>query len=298
MGLLQNKQVRTGVKMKSSRRMAVLLLSVQCLAACLCANEWEDVLKKAKKTEEAVDFYGRVLDQEEHPVAGASVLYTISAYGFPRPDYKSGNVQTDVDGKFEIHGGKAAILYIKAIELRGYEFKRGMEKAMFEYYSDYYDRHHPSKDRPVVFHLRRKMLEAVALISYAADVVLEKEKLPESFALDFARRFYGNPQSYPEYYWDIEATGKLNEEKREWTVTFRMNGGNAGMQFLDEFLYEAPAEGYKRELAMTFSFAEGRSGVQQLPKYMYLRLRDPGVYARMLVEKVSVSGNGFKLSFS
>ena len=31
---------------------------------------------------------------------------------------------------------------------------------------------------------------------------------------------------------------------------------------------------------------------------MYLRLRDPGVYARMLVEKVSVSGNGFKLSFS
>ena len=273
-------------------------------ATLLCSSAEQSKmarLQRLKETESEIALYGKIVDQFGEPISDVRVPYEISSYGFIAPNYTYGNATSDENGLFEIHHARGGMLYLKSMEKKGYDGRLGGNNTdTFEFRTSRRDRHHPSKDRPVVFHLRRKMSEAVALIKRGLAIDMQNDMEDNWCAWDFIYLGRGTPKNResPEHYWDIKATGELNEEKREWTVTFRMNGGNAGMQFLDEFLYEAPAEGYKRELAMTFSFAEGRPGAQQLPKYMYLRLRDPGVYARMLVEKVSVSGNGFKLSFS
>ena len=86
-----------------------------------------------------------------------------------------------------------------------------------------------------------------------------------------------------------------------------MNGENAGIQIGDELLYEAPADGYAKELVMTFKYDKpidrwsiGESQEkqhQQLPKHLYLRLRNPGLYARLDLKSASVLREGLWLRF-
>ena len=82
----------------------------------------------------------------------------------------------------------------------------------------------------------------------------------------------------PDFYNDLEFTWEYDMGKMEWTVHVKANGQNAGFQLRDEALYVAPQDGYEKE--RTFKFKNS----DKLPvKYIYLRLRDPGIYCRLVV---------------
>ena len=74
-------------------------------------------------------------------------------------------------------------------------------------------------------------------------------------------------------------TWEHDADKKEWTVHVKANGENAGFQPLDETLYEAPVEGYVKE--RTFKVGYLFFSDKPPAKHVYLRLRDPGMYARL-----------------
>ncbi len=233
------------------KRIHILLFFLPLLAfvlhlPSLDAGEWSDVLRKARLGEQKVEFYGLVLDQFEKPVEGAKVLFEYSAYGFPMPINRKGRTLTGADGRFEIHGGKAAILYITDIVLRGCEFSlKSNINTSFDYDRSYVKRHRPDKKNPVVFHLRRKHTEAVVLLSCESRIRINGGAGEEWLGLDLSSgdtvepRFKGNQQ----YFHDLEFTWEHDEEKKEWALTIKMNGENAGVLVSDKLLYEAPADG-------------------------------------------------------
>ena len=254
------------------------------------AGEMEDALKRLRKGEQKVEFYGTVLDQWGKPVADATIAYTVSAYGFPMPTQTNGKAVTDANGQFEIHGGKAAILYIRDIVLEGYEFTlKSNRKTSFDYDRGFIYRHRPDKANPVVFRLRKKHTEAVVLLNSRASILLSAPKNISWFGWDVAscREWTAPAPPDPGYFRDYEVTGEHDAENKEWTLTIRMNGEQAGVLVSDKLLYEAPADGYAKEVALTFKYSD-----KPPLKHLYLRLRDCGMYARFDVEHGHVSENG------
>ena len=83
-------------------------------------------------------------------------------------------------------------------------------------------------------------------------------------------------------------TGVPDRERREWRLTIRTNGGQSGIQIRDDLLYEAPADGYARTLDIAFPFTERL----RFPiRYLYVRLREPGMYARFRIDNSSESSD-------
>ena len=76
----------------------------------------------------------------------------------------------------------------------------------------------------------------------------------------------------------------MDLEKKEWRVTFKTNGEHSSLQLRDEFLYEAPEDGYAKSIDVVFPFSEHcRFPV----KYLYVRLREPGMYSRFGINQDS-----------
>ena len=211
----------------------------------------------------------------------------ISSYGILKPSYRMGKAITDENGKFEIHQGKAAMLYIRDVILQGYEFSRKTNKKYgFDYDKSYRSRHCPDKSNPFVFYLRKKQATGTFLLTKEFPIVLntETEKKYWAFDLESEWEFLPRRQNNPEIFWDLEATWTVDSVKKEWRLTIKTNGEHSGIQIRDDFLYEAPTDGYVKSLDVVFPFAEyGEFPV----RYFYVRLREPGMYSRFEISKHS-----------
>ena len=173
---------------------------------------------------------------------------------------------------------------ITDIVLKGYAFPKFDYMKTYEYRGYYTDCFKPDKEHPEVFTIRRKEPEAVFLYS-------PSRVLAELPAQETGERWRGwdlhygdckppRSRSNPQYYFDLEITWEHDAERKEWTVHVKANGENAGFQLRDEKLYVAPEDGYVKEQTFTFGYSK------ELPvKHVYLRLRDPGMYARMDIRR-------------
>ena len=172
---------------------------------------------------------------------------------------------------------------------------------------------HEVAKKPVVFHLRKKHTEAVYLAERQVGICFKDDE--KWFAKDFYNGWVAtlenkNRMESGEFFGDWEVTAEKNSEKKEWTIHIKMNGENAGIQIGDKMLYEAPADGYEKEITFTLkcqeqpfdSWDKDASNAQdmhyqQLPKYLYLRLRNPGMYSRLLLDHAWVNKEAINLQY-
>lgn len=267
--------------LKMTRRLLVPMLLFFATQAAIPASRRQlgCRLEKLKKSETKMDFYGKMLDQDGNPVPNVKVKYQADRYGLLAPISSSGFVRTRKDGTFEIHIVMGAKLFIKDAVLDGYEYTWTENPKSFTYSTFYNEaiRHHPDKDTPVIFTIRKKQPEAVFLLKKRFLLqVNSKAEIPWcGLDLRCGDRIPFSRRQDSFYFCDLEMTGVNDKEKEEWTVTIKTNGENAGIQILDKKLYEAPEDGYAKEVTMTFKYSE------ELPvKHIYLRLRDKGMFAR------------------
>ncbi len=269
---------------------AVVILWGVCIAY---GNDWTRVLKAAVASEGKLEFYGKVVDQDGQPVEDIRVLYETSSAGFPRPIYRKGYVKTDTNGLFVIKGGHIGILYIEGMEKPGYELQK--RPPSFDYRQDYRYRHKPDKERPVEFHVRRKDHAGSFILRGGFNIELSEKSDGDWSAKDFGTPMDGIPKwrTSSEFFWDIEATGEVDKEKGVWNVTLKTNGENSGIQCRDNLLCEAPVDGYTKKLFLSIPFGRQKSKPvkdigesELLIRFFYARLRKPGMYARLDVEKI------------
>ena len=165
----------------------------------------------------------------------------------------------------------------------------------------------------MVFHLRKKHTEAVYLAERQVGICFKDDE--KWFAKDFYNGWVAtlenkNRMESEKFFGDWEVTGEKNPEKQEWTIHIKMNGENAGIQIGDKMLYEAPADGYEKEITFTLkcqeqpfdSWDKNASNAQdmhyqQLPKYLYLRLRNPGMYSRLVLDHAWMNKEAINLQY-
>ena len=282
---------------------------------------------KASAEQTKLEFYGILKDQDGSPVAGARVDYTIRYVGLLMPMQSERHVWTDKDGRFSIRGGRIGQLYIDSFELAGYEYKRDGQKG-FTFLKTERTCHKADRDKPVEYRVRRKNPEAVYLLDISTmyglklrigtdameewcglDICrgaqLDKEWLAREIGGAMAGRHPGLGLTVPGYWLDreipditlsnadLEMYGRLDLEHHVWKVTIMANGELSGLQFSNQELFEAPADGYVKKLTMEWPVMESEDGLEAFPKYLYARLGPPGYYFRGKITNVTLSDHGF-----
>ncbi len=131
---------------------------------CFCSRSYSEQNNLAQPTENSSDtailFYGKVIDQNGRPVAGAKI--TAGREFFSTNSVRFIGVETvkaeaDDDGNFVLTGLLVKRLYIRSIEKRCYEAPRAVYEKSYSYDEGSKDPLFiPDRGKPVVFTLEKK----------------------------------------------------------------------------------------------------------------------------------------------
>ena len=270
-----------------------IVCTVFSLMSCGHAETYGERLLKLQATEAPILLYGRITDQHGNPIGGATILYETERYGLMRPIRKRGRLISESNGVFKVSEDRGAVLYINDIVKQGYEFQRTSNGnvSRFDFRTSRRRRHRPDREHPVVFHLRKRQAPGTYLLKNSFGISLKAGEGEAYWCGDLANgwSYFSKSASIShEAFPDLEVTGVLDRERRAWRLTFRTNGGQSGIQIRDDLLYEAPADGYARTLDIAFPFTERL----RFPiRYLYVRLREPGMYARFRIDNSSESSD-------
>lgn len=113
--------------------------------------EWSNTIGKMfEQMNRPIEFYGKVVDQNNEPIGGADVH--LSCIIYPE-DYFATNFLTDSQGLFAVRNLNGVALNI-LVAKEGYQEIQGTNQNQFAYYSSTGFR--PDLQSPVVFHLQKK----------------------------------------------------------------------------------------------------------------------------------------------
>ncbi len=185
-----------------------------------------------------INFWGKVVDENEQPVTGASIHFTwndTSERGTSNADTKS-----DGNGFFSLKDRRGKRLYVD-VEKEGYYGSREARNSTFEYADPFEGRFTPDANKPVVFHLGKKaggepLICGEKLFGFKADGT--------QYYLDLiAGKKYTNT---PPLEWDVAVRFRRSEGKIfDWSVVLEGNDGGL-IETDDEFKFLAPESGYER----------------------------------------------------
>jgi len=202
-------------------------------------QEWQRRKQEDPRWEWKVEisFYGRVLDQDNEPVAGARVV--VSCTDLSREGTSVRELVTDDRGDFRLSGIRGKHLLVRSIEKRGYE-PAATNRDGFEYAAFFDESYHiPDAKNPVVFRMHRRGATEPLI------VVSDKFRIPESgtLAVDLKSGRVGGEDVQIEMVDNSDPTG------RKWVAKVRAPSGGVQMAS-DEFSVLAPASGYVPELTI------------------------------------------------
>jgi hypothetical protein len=224
-----------------------------------------------------IEFWGRILDQNNQPVMGVQVKISIS---YPDPKimstrYHRLEMNSDKKGEFRISGMKGSILGIDELKKDGYVLSGNSEMSYTYYNGVPQYRYHPDPNNPVIFKMWKKQ-GGERLIKGDGFYYMGQDGRIYTFDLLKKERIKGEGNG------DIKISFKrpsgVNDyDKYDWS--FEIEGIDGGLaETDDEFLYLAPESGYQKkyEYKQQASASDWKS---QLNKSYYVKSRNGQVYA-------------------
>lgn len=220
-----------------------------------------------------IAFYGKVLDQDGNPVAGATadVIWTdISANGSSQME-----VISDGAGLFSITDIRGKHMTVQVTK-EGYQRQLTGAQSAFEY-AGFWELtyHEPDAKNPVIFRLRKK-IEAEPMIQRGPTFLgASNDGAPTSFDLSTGRKAAGGSGDIA-----LRITKGPKADKRfDWTATVEGTGGAELIESADEFMATAPADGYKPQWTFSQKATDEQYQSEVQTKF-YVKTGD-GKYARV-----------------
>lgn len=220
-----------------------------------------------------ISFFGRVVDQDDQPLAGVSVEFSwtdLSAKGTSQAATTS-----DSAGRFELLGRTGKSLSVKVTK-EGYYPYRDFSWNSYEYGSPF-GRHFPDKNAPVLFRLK-KQGKVEPLFAWTAGLQVTNDGTVTVFQLQ--------PAVVTER-GDLRLQCKLGPENParhfDWEFSMAIPGG--GFVAIDEeFPFLAPENGYVDTVAFTATADDPGWKPGFVRREFYVRLSNPVRYGRIRVE--------------
>jgi len=228
----------------------------------------------------ALNFYGKVVDENQEPVAGATASCEWNTLG----GTSKATILSDGSGLFSLTGKQGKILEIR-VEKNGYHTVDGGQGALaFEYAnpaeSDYYE---PDRSQPVMFHLRKKGMGA-QLVNKNIDLILDVDHPANNVNLmtgliksDGTFTVRANKPDYR------QARGRFS-----WSISLNLTEGGL-VETTDPFPFQAPDGGYNSSAIMDMLDTDSPAWSNSQTKTYYFNLPSSNTYGRMKVDTLGAS---------
>ena len=278
------------------QRACMLVVFVFCTNACIA--DWDsdtnnpDIQKMIQirdslaNTDVPLSFYGQILDQDRQPVQGASVTMTVYSFSPNIFNLFSGETTyhrtTDQDGIFTLQGKHGNSLEINEIKKSGYSLMHGQRLPYFDYVAEGGGMPFvPDEHAPVEILIHKEGVPTFCITKPWFEMEIEAGTLPHVCGYDFIRqwRLHDMTVTNVEYlpaFCDLEISGVYDTTTEKFAVTFTPGPDGGGILFTNQFLYEAPTNGYQASWSMTPQTRD--KGV------IYLKSRTPEIYTRIAYE--------------
>lgn len=257
----------------------------------------DTMIDLVKSFDTSIDFYGRVLDQDDRPVEGAVVVVGIRHFSLVSTYFmgsKNIDVKTDQGGFFEISGHRGSDVFIGGISREGYEYMLSQNPVnSFDYGGSNEPAFVPDKNDPVIFRMRKKLKNRTLMFEKPRSGI--QVLLKESGLLKGTDFIEGKRTRRPEdkvkdslsEKCDLWYQATYDEETGEWNVVLKPGGPNGGILVNDQKLFVGPEDGYQQE----WSFVpESRKNPKT--NFVYLKSRSPAIFSRLEIFSVVVT-DGF-----
>lgn len=231
----------------------------------------------------AVNFYGKVVDQTGSPVEGASIRYSVPSN---LAEIGKGTVQgptTDSAGLFSITGKTGAGITVFVSHPNYYSSDQS--SGQFKYFEN--TEKNPSSSNPAIFVLRKKG-DAEPLVNQK-QVLRNVPKNGQAVSVgltgtsgtDLTIQAWTSPRP----------AGAANNASFDWKVRVEVPGGGL-VAYEDAYQFEAPAEGYESsvEFAMPAAGIDGKWR-DRFEETFFVKLAN-GNFARMRFQMIA-GGNHF-----
>lgn len=241
---------------------------------------WEE--RRRRETEDSgyewrlpINFYGRVVDENELPIAGAKAWFQWS--DLSSEGASEAEVTSDGDGFFSLVDKRGNGVSVRVTKT-GYHTPQQGNRFRFEN-ARFWDAnyHEPDLDNPVLFHLRKKG-EAQPLIVGEATPRMSRDGTP--VRLDFMRKGVLSSSGQLEI-----ATWLYKDDYAprffDWRAKLLISDGGF-REHNDEFPFAAPEDGYEPQVEWIMA-ANAPDWKRIITKNYYFRFGSPPKYGRMEV---------------
>lgn len=246
----------------------------------------EQVMSEALATlnQQPIDFYGKVVDQNGAPVAGAKVSGGVMVQT-QWMNGTIGNHQTisDAAGLFSFKGlaGRDISIWI---EKPGFEFENMKQQTLFKYslLSPERERHKPNAEAPVTFAMWRKQ-RAEPLVSGNKFLGIKADGTPFTINLASGRKSEGRFADGDLVVSIVQPAQISDGQKYDWSFTVEAIGGGVVEAADTPYLNEAPADGYNPQISQEVRAAD-REWSEVARKTFFVKSRDGTQFARVNAE--------------
>ncbi len=264
-------------------------------------DKWKkflDSYEEIKAMVVPIEFYGRVIDQTGMPVSGAKVVLRMRSEevsmavlwkkGLRDVKTKEFMLLSDDEGFFSLIGIRGSILHIDALEKEGYIHPK--KYGSFGYGKYVGEIHHPDKNNPVIFQMRKKG-ETEPLIREETKVRPTTDN--REFFTDLIRgTSSAELTDGSDLIIRMEAEEPGEDNRYNWSISIRAVDGGL-IETDDAFIYQAPENGYQDSIELSFD-KEAFRWARRVDKKVYLKSRNGQVYAGLKLRIYAYhNGTGF-----
>jgi hypothetical protein len=220
-----------------------------------------------------INFYGRVVDESDNPVAAARIEFSwtdLSPAG-----NSTGTTSSASNGTFSLEGKNGRVLQVD-VSKDGFYKVRSERLKSFDY-AGFWEASYYEADpaHPIIFHLRHKGA-GETLSAAEIQPPVSADGTPVRVDLLNGGRVSGNGQ--------IEIAAVTNTEKYpprlfDWEASIAVPDGGLVEHDL-EFPFEAPGEGYKRKVEFNMP-ANAPDWKRSVEKSYFIRFGTPPKYGRI-----------------
>jgi hypothetical protein len=222
-----------------------------------------------------IEFFGKILDDKNQPVANAEIKYswsgTAEKYGGDGVEHRT--LKSDSRGEFVINGieGKGMTVYVSK---EGYYKRRSWNDGRFEYAGFWEPTFiEPDRNNPVIFRLVKRP-SAEPTYRIGSRIFLEPPGLETQLDLLSPNVQSTTPADLSVRF--IRPPGASYEKPFAWSVTIEGRNGAEIVETTDEFMLQAPTDGYKSKLVREYKESRGNS--RQKVRF-YVRSKGRKLYA-------------------
>ena len=252
---------------------SILVILVTTLLTGCDPKFWKMEMWMWSENHKSMDFYGKVVDQDNHPVEGVTVTAAVGTYEGPtRSGGQKYFAKTVVDGRFSftgIHGAGCGYW----LEKTGYEFNQRQPFASRP--KDYV----PDPDTPVVLSIW-KLHGAEPMVKARIHAYIPCDGTPSVFDLttgksvahegDLIVRLIRNPVNI------------VRGKPFSWQLTFEVSNGGL-KEKNDLYPNEAPATGYQQSITVNMP-AEAKNWSPDLQREYYFTAGSGRDYGRINID--------------